>query len=177
MHKSEKWKWSRSVVSNSATPWTAAHQPLPSMGFSRQEYWSGVPLPSPALSLWNWATIFQIYYLGTLFWAVLGLLCCVGSVLHWILLLQSRAGRVGSVFAAPGLWSTDLVVMTHGLSCLHLPKSGIEPCLLHWQADSLSLRHQGCPRIFTVAQKWRLCVERSLLSSLLLWKYLKIQVT
>ena len=33
------------------TPWTAAHQaPLP-MGFSRQEYWSGLPLPSPGLPL------------------------------------------------------------------------------------------------------------------------------
>ena len=30
-----------------ATPWTAAHQAPPSMGFSRQEYWSGVPVPSP----------------------------------------------------------------------------------------------------------------------------------
>ena len=30
-----------------ATPWTAAHQAPPSMGFSRQEYWSGVPLPAP----------------------------------------------------------------------------------------------------------------------------------
>ena len=30
-----------------ATPWTAAHQAPPSMGFSRQEYWSGVPSPSP----------------------------------------------------------------------------------------------------------------------------------
>ena len=30
-----------------ATPWTAAHQAPPSMGFSRQGYWSGVPLPSP----------------------------------------------------------------------------------------------------------------------------------
>ena len=30
-----------------ATPWTAAHQAPPSMGFSRREYWSGVPLPSP----------------------------------------------------------------------------------------------------------------------------------
>ena len=30
-----------------ATPWTAAHQAPPSMGFSRQEYWSGMPLPSP----------------------------------------------------------------------------------------------------------------------------------
>ena len=30
-----------------ATPWTAAYQAPPSMGFSRQDYWSGVPLPSP----------------------------------------------------------------------------------------------------------------------------------
>ena len=30
-----------------ATPWTAAPQAPPSMGFSRQDYWSGVPLPSP----------------------------------------------------------------------------------------------------------------------------------
>ena len=29
------------------TPWTAAYQAPPSMGFSRQEYWSGAPLPSP----------------------------------------------------------------------------------------------------------------------------------
>ena len=32
-----------------ATPWTAAYQAPPSMGFSRQEYWSGLPLPSPDL--------------------------------------------------------------------------------------------------------------------------------
>ena len=31
-----------------ATPWTAAYQTPPSLGFSRQEYWSGVPLPSPS---------------------------------------------------------------------------------------------------------------------------------
>ena len=30
-----------------ATLWTVAHQAPPSMGFSRQEYWSGVPFPSP----------------------------------------------------------------------------------------------------------------------------------
>ena len=30
-----------------ATPWTAAYQAPPSMGFSRQEYWSGLPFPSP----------------------------------------------------------------------------------------------------------------------------------
>ena len=36
---------------DSATPWTAAHQAPPSMGLSRQEYWSRVPLPSPKRSL------------------------------------------------------------------------------------------------------------------------------
>ena len=49
-----KWKVkakSLSRVRLLATPWTAAHQAPPSMGFSRQEYWSGVPLPSPAMNL------------------------------------------------------------------------------------------------------------------------------
>ena len=38
---------SHSHVQLFATPWTVAHQALPSMGFSRQEYWSGLPFPSP----------------------------------------------------------------------------------------------------------------------------------
>ena len=38
---------SLSHVQYLATPWTAAYQAPPSMGFSRQEYWSGLPLPSP----------------------------------------------------------------------------------------------------------------------------------
>ena len=46
------WKWKVKVKSLSrvwlfSTPWTAAHQACPSMGFCRQEYWSGLPLPSP----------------------------------------------------------------------------------------------------------------------------------
>ena len=53
---SNPWKWKVKVKSLShvrffATPWTAAYQAPPSMGFSRQEYWSGVPLPSPQLLL------------------------------------------------------------------------------------------------------------------------------
>ena len=48
---SNAWKWKVKVKLLScirllATPWTAAYQAPPSMGFSRQEYWSGVPLPS-----------------------------------------------------------------------------------------------------------------------------------
>ena len=34
-----------------ATPWTVAYQAPPSIGFSRQEYWSGLPLPSPRVSI------------------------------------------------------------------------------------------------------------------------------
>ena len=34
-----------------STPWTAAHQAPPSMGFSRQEYWSGLPFPSPSMKV------------------------------------------------------------------------------------------------------------------------------
>ena len=53
---SNAWKWkvkvkSLSRVWPSATPWTAAYQAPPSMGFSRQESWSGVPLPSPQITI------------------------------------------------------------------------------------------------------------------------------
>ena len=56
-----KWKVkvkSLSRVRLLATPWTGAHQAPPSMGFFRQEYWSGVPLPSPKKK----ATIHQFYF-------------------------------------------------------------------------------------------------------------------
>ena len=59
---SNAWKWKVKVkslrlstwklysrVQLLATPWTAVYQDPPSMGFSRQEYWSGVPLPSPEI--------------------------------------------------------------------------------------------------------------------------------
>ena len=43
------WRWwlSHQVVSDSCAPWTVACQAPPSMGFSRQEYWSRLPFPSP----------------------------------------------------------------------------------------------------------------------------------
>ena len=51
---SNAWKWKVKVkplsrVKLLATPWIAAYRAPPSMGFSRQEYWRGVPLPSPKL--------------------------------------------------------------------------------------------------------------------------------
>ena len=53
---SNVWKWkvkvkSLSRVGLSVTPWIAAYQDPPTMGFSRQKYWSGVPLPSPSVPL------------------------------------------------------------------------------------------------------------------------------
>ena len=56
-----KWKVkvkSLSLVQLLATPWTAPHQAPPSMGFSRQEYWSGVPLPSRIV----YAKLYQISF-------------------------------------------------------------------------------------------------------------------
>ena len=49
---SNAWKWKLKVkmlscVQLLVTPWTTAYQAPPAMGFSRQEYWSGLPLPSP----------------------------------------------------------------------------------------------------------------------------------
>ena len=51
-------KWKVKVKSLSparlvATPWTTDHQASPSMGFSRQEYWSGLPLPSPHCNIYR----------------------------------------------------------------------------------------------------------------------------
>ena len=53
---SNAWKWKVKVkllnrVRLLVTPWTAAHQAPPSTGFSRQEYWSGVPLPSLSFAM------------------------------------------------------------------------------------------------------------------------------
>ena len=58
---SNAWKWkvkvkSLSLVQLFATPWTATYQAPASIGFSRQEYWSGVPFPSPS----NWECDIQI---------------------------------------------------------------------------------------------------------------------
>ena len=62
---SNAWKWKVKVkllsrVRLFATPWTAAYQAPSSMGFSRQEYWSGFPLPSP---LFSWELTFSWFFI------------------------------------------------------------------------------------------------------------------
>ena len=64
---SNAWKWKVKVKSLSRvqlfeTPWIAAHQAPPSMGFSKQEYWSGVPLPSPIWLYTIYIILFHIIY-------------------------------------------------------------------------------------------------------------------
>ena len=60
---SNAWKWKVKVKLLShvwlfETPWTAAYQAPPFMGFSRQEYWSGVPSPSPT-SMLAWPKVYS----------------------------------------------------------------------------------------------------------------------
>ena len=80
---SNAWKGKVKVKSLShvwllATPWTAAYQAPPSMGFSRQEYWSGVPLLSPCVRskivyfLANCSNLIIVY----------GIARCVSTCLH-----------------------------------------------------------------------------------------------
>ena len=64
---SNAWKWKVKVkllscVRLLATPWTTAYRAPPSMGFSRQEYWSGVPLPSLLLFWLPLNYFFGIYH-------------------------------------------------------------------------------------------------------------------
>ena len=64
--------FSHSVVSDSVTPWTAARQAPLSIGFSRQGYWSGLPLPSPSLKI-------TPFFLKCVFnWGVIASQCCAG---------------------------------------------------------------------------------------------------
>ena len=65
---SNAWKWKVKVKSLShvrlfATPWAATYQAPPSMGFSRQEYWSGVSLPSPNIYIYIYVCVCVCVYI------------------------------------------------------------------------------------------------------------------
>ena len=80
--------------------------------------------------------------------AVRGLLIAVASLVGSRVQALVVVAR-GSVLVAPGLWSTHSVVVVHRLSCCAacgiFADQGLNLCLLHWQADSLPLSHQGSP--------------------------------
>ena len=64
-----------------ATPWTIAHQAPPSMEFSRQEYWSELPFPSPGRS----AVVLHIYF---------GLVVCAFGVYSKKLIVKTKVKEV-----------------------------------------------------------------------------------
>ena len=95
---SNAWKWKVKVKSLSCVrlfeiPWTAAHQAPPSMGFSRQEYWSGVPLPSPCMK-YRWSLIFIVDWRWSKTWnnfkiSSLYLLFCARWTKNSVMFLQT----------------------------------------------------------------------------------------
>ena len=111
---SNAWKWKVkgkliSRVRLLATPWTAALEAPPSMGFSRQEYWSGVPFPSPDLVLgttkessssahWLWPQFWNAYlslfladvihFIADLFFLLLLLNFIVSTIFSFMILVS-----------------------------------------------------------------------------------------
>ena len=101
---SNAWKWKVKVKSLSrvwllATPWTAAHQAPPSMGFSRQEYWSGVLLPS----------LKQTLLVSD--WKYVGFLNRSGeAIYYWAWLLSDKSG-FSELSGVRGLFDSHLFVL------------------------------------------------------------------
>ena len=68
-------------------PWTVAHQAPPSMGFSRQEYWSGLPFPSPIKSLSHaFLTIEPVSFAFSLYssWPLKRITMCTISISSYV---------------------------------------------------------------------------------------------
>ena len=93
---SNAWKWkvkSESEVTQSCltlvTPWTAAYQAPLSMEFSRQEYWSGVPLPSP----WLWWGLHNSKYTRNHWTVCLVWVNCVACELHLNKIFKNNRGK------------------------------------------------------------------------------------
>ena len=107
------------------TPWTAAYKAPPSMRFSRQEYWSGVPLPSPFLDL-------ELVNCGS--WDFLVFVNCVSQFL-----ITDFFGYRSICFCiSPSWWffslantSTDLI----GLRWLFHPREGIPSLVGHMSLE------------------------------------------
>ena len=108
---SSAWKWQvkekmLSCVRLLATPWTAAYQAPLSMGFSRQEYWSGMPLPSPKgrVILFKRA---QIY--------IWSLLCLQTVESVSLLALAEFLLKEKLQYTAGEIWSFGMSLNCHGL--------------------------------------------------------------
>ena len=124
---SNAWKWKRKVkllshVQFLATPWTVAHRAPPSMGFSRQEYWSGVPLPSPLKRLnpshffhQCGKTIVSIWVDSTVLWW-LTILKFLGVIQKCLLSLMQNHTEAQAILQANCPYELTLTSLNLGLS-------------------------------------------------------------
>ena len=110
------------------TPWAAAHQKLPFLGVSRQEHWSGVPLPSPVLCI-NWS-------------------------LYTVLALTCQLGHVGKMLETqwPGVRGTGCMEQNVQGQVQMSCSSPSDKCPQgrHW-TDAESRRHSGFGDLATAA--------------------------
>ena len=135
---SNAWKWkvkvkSLSRVRPSAAPWTAAHQAPPSMGFARQEYWSGVPLPSPR-------------FFTTRYW-IYCFLCYIATCDCESCLVVSNSLWPHGLYSPWNSPGQNTGVGSHSLLQRMFPTQGWNPGLPHCRQILYQLRHKGSPRI------------------------------
>ena len=137
---SNAWKWKNKVKSLSrvrllATPWTAVHQAPPSTGFSRQEYWSGLPFNFILIVFINNKSFtfkfLFIYLLLGKHWVFVAA-CRLSSFSEQELELVSSCGAQVSLVVEHGL-------SAHGLLLLWLP--GL---VALWPVESSQIRNQTC---------------------------------
>ena len=138
------------------TPWSVALQAPLSVGFSRQEYWSGLPFPSPgdlpnpgidpvspeasalqvnSLPLSHTSIKHKIKYYR--FYYFSGIL---RTIVQEMIVIVWQCRRVGSHFLLQGIF----------------PTQETDPCLLHWQVDSLITAPPGKPWYLDYWEKKRL---------------------
>ena len=136
---------SQSVMSDSAIPWTVASEAPLSMGFSRQEYWRGLPFPSPGdlpdSEIEPWSPASQADSLpaeleGSPFIRDLLLLFNHSVVSDSLQPHRLKPARLLSPWDSPG---KNPGVGCHALLQGVFPTQGSNPGVLHWQVHSLPL--------------------------------------
>ena len=150
---SRAWKWKVKVKSLShvwllATPWTAAYQAPLSMGFSRQEDWSGVPLPSPWVA-WGVDNSWHHNACPDPTLGIKDIHSVVGNPASWQSRYQLNLGIALLWIKEPGI--TRGHTSFPGAACVHLRvHAGAQRLsLLSWYEDSIKgppqLQSSTCP--------------------------------
>ena len=140
------------------TPWTAAYQAPPPMGFPRQEYWSGVPSPSPLTSIYTTKSLVSICHhtIGPLY--LFCLLLYLTSENHRCFLYLCVFTRVCSFsFYIPHFAKWNHVVFVFLWHFTSHSTLKIQPCCSKWNISSwqyssvfLCLCVYLCVRVYTI---------------------------